>query len=272
MPVRPARGRRRIRDRRYPASDWPGSRRRTPWYWAGSPLPTRHCRAPSTTVWVIPKRVQHIGEDPAARAERGAPGDHVIALRSMHSSALVIAAMPLACALHASAPSIAAIRSSSIATVGFWKREYCMPAACAGEAVGDGLRVVVAIAAGEEQRLAGLAMVGAPGARAHGAGGGAPMGGGGTVDAGSLFHGEWRFTSVLVAEQAKSPFAPAGPAMRPRNPDDTRAGHDEEKYGWVHTSVGLLGNILFVCGSVLFLPRFHGGEALPVDDCRPTLR
>ena len=42
---------------------------------------------------------------------------------SWHKSAAVIAAMPEACARQASAPSISAIRSSSIDTVGFWRRE-----------------------------------------------------------------------------------------------------------------------------------------------------
>ena len=42
---------------------------------------------------------------------------------SWHSSAMLIAAMPLDCTRHASAPSIAAIRSSSMATVGFCSRE-----------------------------------------------------------------------------------------------------------------------------------------------------
>src|SRR5688572_32719766 len=41
---------------------------------------------------------------------------------SWHRNAVVIAAMPLAWTRHASAPSIAAIRSSSIATVGFCSR------------------------------------------------------------------------------------------------------------------------------------------------------
>ena len=42
---------------------------------------------------------------------------------SWQSSAVVIAAIPLACARQASAPSSSAMRSSSMATVGFWRRE-----------------------------------------------------------------------------------------------------------------------------------------------------
>jgi hypothetical protein len=42
---------------------------------------------------------------------------------SWHSRATVMAAIPLDWTRHASAPSIAAIRSSSIATVGFCSRE-----------------------------------------------------------------------------------------------------------------------------------------------------
>ena len=42
---------------------------------------------------------------------------------SWQSKAVVIAAMPVACVRHASAPSISAMRSSSIATVGFCSRE-----------------------------------------------------------------------------------------------------------------------------------------------------
>ncbi|WP_338244040.1 YrhK family protein [Aurantiacibacter hainanensis] len=28
-------------------------------------------------------------------------------------------------------------------------------------------------------------------------------------------------------------------------------------FGWIHTGVGLLGNLLFVLGSILFLPQFE---------------
>src|SRR3546814_7904681 len=41
---------------------------------------------------------------------------------SWHSKAVVIAAMPVAWVRHASAPSMSAMRSSSIATVGFCRR------------------------------------------------------------------------------------------------------------------------------------------------------
>lgn len=30
-----------------------------------------------------------------------------------------------------------------------------------------------------------------------------------------------------------------------------------QDYGWIHTSVGLLGNIAFFLGSILFLPQFE---------------
>src|SRR5690606_276472 len=49
--------------------------------------------------------------------------------------------------------------------------------------------VVIAIAAGKKQRLAGFAMFAAPCAGAHGAGLGAPIGGDRTVGSGGLFHG-----------------------------------------------------------------------------------
>ena len=34
-----------------------------------------------------------------------------------------------------------------------------------------------------------------------------------------------------------------------------------QDYGWIHTSIGLVGNALFVAGSVLFLPRFEQMQA-----------
>lgn len=30
-----------------------------------------------------------------------------------------------------------------------------------------------------------------------------------------------------------------------------------QDYGWVHLAIGLIGNMLFVTGSILFLPAFH---------------
>lgn len=30
-----------------------------------------------------------------------------------------------------------------------------------------------------------------------------------------------------------------------------------QDYGWIHTSVGLLGNIAFFLGSIMFLPEFE---------------
>ena len=82
---------------------------------------------PSIAVWAIPNRLSTL-----LRIQRHEPNASRSTTTwspalSMHNSALVIAAMPLACTLHASAPSIAAMRASSIATVGFWKREYCIP-------------------------------------------------------------------------------------------------------------------------------------------------
>lgn len=35
-------------------------------------------------------------------------------------------------------------------------------------------------------------------------------------------------------------------------------------YGWVHTSLGLLGNVLFFVGSVLFLPVFEPWKTMGV--------
>ncbi|NCP19758.1 MAG: hypothetical protein GW855_11440 [Erythrobacter sp.] len=35
-------------------------------------------------------------------------------------------------------------------------------------------------------------------------------------------------------------------------------------YGWIHTSIGLIGNVLFVIGSVLFLPSFSSLQTLGV--------
>ena len=35
-------------------------------------------------------------------------------------------------------------------------------------------------------------------------------------------------------------------------------------YGWIHTSIGLVGNVLFVIGSVFFLPSFSSVETLGV--------
>lgn len=29
------------------------------------------------------------------------------------------------------------------------------------------------------------------------------------------------------------------------------------KYGWIHLSLGLIGNIMFLCGSLLFLPMLE---------------
>ncbi len=62
------------------------------------------------------------------------------------------------------------------------------PRSLAREPVGDGLRVVIGIARGEEQRFAGLAMLAAPGAAAHRLRRGAPFGGDRTVHAGGLLH------------------------------------------------------------------------------------
>ena len=37
-----------------------------------------------------------------------------------------------------------------------------------------------------------------------------------------------------------------------------------QDYEWIHTSVGLLGNLLFVIGSVLFLPSFDAWQTAGV--------
>ncbi len=58
----------------------------------------------------------------------------------------------------------------------------------------DGGGIVVGIAAGQEQRLAGFALLAAPGSTPHGLRRGAPVPGCRTVHAGGLFHGlqRWR--------------------------------------------------------------------------------
>ena len=68
------------RGRRRPSSGWPGSRRRTPWCSAGSRR-SHACvvaRVDRSCV-SMPKRGQQVVDQPAARAERGAPGDDVVA-------------------------------------------------------------------------------------------------------------------------------------------------------------------------------------------------
>jgi len=35
-------------------------------------------------------------------------------------------------------------------------------------------------------------------------------------------------------------------------------------FGWIHTSLGLVGNVLFFIGSVFFLPSFSSYETLGV--------
>ena len=37
-----------------------------------------------------------------------------------------------------------------------------------------------------------------------------------------------------------------------------------QDYGWIHLSIGLLGNTLFVAGSILFLPAFQSLRPIPV--------
>jgi hypothetical protein len=37
-----------------------------------------------------------------------------------------------------------------------------------------------------------------------------------------------------------------------------------QDYGWIHRGLGLLGNLAFVAGSVLFLPRFSAQQTLGV--------
>ena len=31
-----------------------------------------------------------------------------------------------------------------------------------------------------------------------------------------------------------------------------------QDYGWIHTTIGAIGNFVFFIGSILFLPSFHG--------------
>ncbi|MBB3034113.1 YrhK family protein [Alteriqipengyuania lutimaris] len=35
-------------------------------------------------------------------------------------------------------------------------------------------------------------------------------------------------------------------------------------FGWIHNSLGLLGNVLFFVGSILFLPAFESHQTLGV--------
>jgi hypothetical protein len=37
-----------------------------------------------------------------------------------------------------------------------------------------------------------------------------------------------------------------------------------QDYGWIHLSLGLAGNLMFVIGSVLFLPRFGAWQTTDV--------
>ncbi len=37
-----------------------------------------------------------------------------------------------------------------------------------------------------------------------------------------------------------------------------------QDYRWIHLSIGLIGNLLFVVGSVLFLPRFDAWQTAGV--------
>ena len=34
-------------------------------------------------------------------------------------------------------------------------------------------------------------------------------------------------------------------------------------YGWIHLSIGLLGNVLFFSGGILFLPTFEQLQPIP---------
>lgn len=36
------------------------------------------------------------------------------------------------------------------------------------------------------------------------------------------------------------------------------------EFGWIHTGVGLLGNLFFVLGSILFLPQFEPWKVVGV--------
>ena len=38
-----------------------------------------------------------------------------------------------------------------------------------------------------------------------------------------------------------------------------------QEYGWIHTGLGLLGNVAFFVGSVVFLPTFGKWEAVGVE-------
>ena len=135
-----------------------------------------------------PEARQQVIEQPAARTESGARADHVVASgnlaqeRSRHRG-------------HAARLRTAGLGPFHQRDTLFKHRDGRVLEArighssrFAGKAIGDGLRIVIGIAAGEEQCLAGLALLATPRAAAHGLRRGAPFGGDGTVHASSLFH------------------------------------------------------------------------------------
>ena len=118
---------------------------------------------------------QRVGQ-PAARAERRAAARrHDRPVWSWHSSAAVIAAMPVAWSRHASAPSSSAIRSSSICDGRVLQPRIGHALLLAGEARGGVAGAVVGIARGEEERLAVSPNSRARGAAAHRLRRGAPL-------------------------------------------------------------------------------------------------
>jgi hypothetical protein len=173
MPRHPCAMRTPLPDRRCRASGWPASRRRTIWCWGGSRPSTDRYRVRRRWSSRCRSAAAGVGQ-PAARSEGGAPGDEMIALLSWQSRPPVIAAMPVAIARQASAPSISAMRCSSISHRGILQPRIGHALLLAGEARGGIGRLVIGVTRGEEERLARLAIFGARGAAAHRLRGGAP--------------------------------------------------------------------------------------------------
>ena len=94
-----------------------------------------HRLAPGVEVGAVDERRldaearQQFFDDVKTRAEQSARRDDMVAGFQLPISAAVTAAMPVAVARAASAPSSSAMRRSNMATVGLAKREYMKPGA-----------------------------------------------------------------------------------------------------------------------------------------------
>ena len=135
-----------------------------------------------------PEAREQMVEQPPARTEGGARTDHVVAGRQLaeqcgghcgHSARLRAASF---CSLH----QRDALFEHGDSRVLEPRIGHALRFAC--KAVGDRLRIVVSIAGGQEQGLARLAMLAAPGAAAHGLRGRTPFGGDRAVHSGGFLH------------------------------------------------------------------------------------